>query len=299
MSGHSDLLTSTVLAAVISAVIAGIFSIVVKILGDKKVKELEHKLKLSEEYDKDLRIKRIESYKAIWKIMRPLSKKNNDLIYPYQLDDLIKKMTDWYYNLDNSNHGGGFFLTEFGQKQYIEFISNIIHIRDEYRGQIPTNEDKWERDVNNIKERASQLRTFLCKDAVVRETSENSSYYDDLRIDVGGCSKPEETLEFKVHNCGFITLRYSYYPTLFIVNSNSGSNFSSGPIKAEFKKTSEDYIKKTIGKSGILKPGKDLTFILKKKDIAAGNAGSKWFAIINLDGIRHPRFFNKGIYSRN
>lgn len=92
---------------------------------------LKFRKDLEAEYDKDLRNKRIEAYKDLWKHLQLLARYDRPRPLNRQtLEELTVAMREWYFET------GGLYLSEETRKSYFDVKETIKDLldSDKYRG---------------------------------------------------------------------------------------------------------------------------------------------------------------------
>jgi hypothetical protein len=111
------------------------------------------------EYDRDIRTKRFEAYKELWKLTQPLAKYSP----PGPVtEDVLRGMSSlmrvWYFET------GGIIMTSRSRDAYFALQDSItIHLGD----RAPKKGDKVS-DIETISKRASTLRTAMTADVGTR-----------------------------------------------------------------------------------------------------------------------------------
>lgn len=149
-------------SAVGIAIISGLFGIASGALAAYLGAILKFRKELEAEYDKDLRNRRIEVYKALWSDLQFLAR--YDLpkpLTPQTLEELSVAMRKWYFEV------GGLYLSEEARKSYFDLkqaIQDIIENPNYH------SEDILD-DPQDVLEKASVLRGRLAQDVGTRKSS--------------------------------------------------------------------------------------------------------------------------------
>jgi hypothetical protein len=146
------------------AIITGLFGVVSGALVAYLGAILKFRKELEAEYDKDLRNKRIESYKELWKNLELLARYDRPgPLTPETLKDLSVAMREWYFEV------GGLFLSEEARKTYFDLKQSLKNLIDDptYHGHEPLGED----GSKVILREASLLRARLTQDVGTRRSS--------------------------------------------------------------------------------------------------------------------------------
>jgi hypothetical protein len=151
-----DNLLSTLITGLIgvaSGAILAYFGAVVKFRKD-----------LEAEYDKDLRNRRLEVYKELWKHLKVLARYDRPKpLTPQTLDELSISLREWYFDV------GGLYLSEHTRDIYFEIKKMIQGLleSDKYRpDQVLENPDS-----RLLLDKASLLRARLTHDVGTRKSS--------------------------------------------------------------------------------------------------------------------------------
>lgn len=84
------------------------------------------KLDLTAEYDKELRQERLEVYKTLWALLKPLARYSPEGPLTYQLvKDTSERMRDWYFE------AGGIYLSRTTRNPYFELKAAMQEVIDD------------------------------------------------------------------------------------------------------------------------------------------------------------------------
>lgn len=149
---------------IVIALFTGIFGIVAGALVAYVGAVVKFRKDLEAEYDKDLRSKRLESYKNLWKYLQLLARYDRPKPLNIQtITELTNSIRQWYFE------EGGLYLSEATRKTYFDLKKaiQIIIESNKYR----TDELLDKKDSADILEKASLLRASLTKDVGTRKSS--------------------------------------------------------------------------------------------------------------------------------
>jgi hypothetical protein len=119
---------------------------------------------LEAEYDKDLRSKRIDVYKALWNPLQILARYDRPKpLTPRTLEELSVAMRKWYFEV------GGLYLSEDTRKCYFNLKQRLQDVRD--RATSAPDEEVNPSDQQVLLQAASLLRAQLTFDVGTRKTS--------------------------------------------------------------------------------------------------------------------------------
>lgn len=116
--------------------------------------------------DENLREKRLEVYKVLWKKTSLLPKwpRNPDVTYE-KLNKFSKELRDWYFDV------GGYYLSEESRKAYEVVQDRISEIVDAHRDKLNARityeekeKDKEMSEYGQVRKACSALRTELTRD---------------------------------------------------------------------------------------------------------------------------------------
>ena len=107
----------TLLAGSVSAVISAVVTYIVT--------RLKVRLDLMVEYDKKLRAERLDAYKELWKLLKPLARFSPAMPLTYQIiQSTSESMRDWYFDV------GGIYLSRESRKPYFDLKESLQDIID-------------------------------------------------------------------------------------------------------------------------------------------------------------------------
>ena len=111
------------------------------------------------EYDRDIRTKRFEAYKELWKLTQPLAKYSPPgPVTEEVLRAISSAMRVWYFET------GGIIMTSRSRDAYFAIQDSItIHLKDR-----PPKAGDTVPDIETISKRASTLRTAMTADVGTR-----------------------------------------------------------------------------------------------------------------------------------
>lgn len=117
------------------------------------------------EYDKKLREERLDSYKLLWKELKPLARYSaeNELTYEI-IRETAGKMRDWYFD-----EGGGIYLSKQSREPYFDLKKSMQRIIDNEN--LKNQNELPEDDLDKILKRGSILRESLSDDIGTRRES--------------------------------------------------------------------------------------------------------------------------------
>jgi hypothetical protein len=145
---------------VIVAIITGVLGI----LGTYLSAVLKFRKDLEAKYDIDLRDKRIEVYKELWKRLQPLAKYSPPGPFTFnKVQELLADLRSWYFEV------GGLFLSERSRDAYFALLDKMEEVL-----KYPTfqpNEVLSDDVREEIRQKSSTLRTQLAKDVGTRQES--------------------------------------------------------------------------------------------------------------------------------
>jgi len=153
----------------IGVIIIGVATLSGKIISEKLKshneivnKKIESGLERSKSVDLDLREKRINIYKELWKNTDLLPKfpKSKNVTYN-DINEFSIKLRDWYFDI-----GGMFLSSDTHTKGYIPLQESISDLIDQDLNGIISDEH-----YENIRLCCSKLRTLLTNDIVSRKTA--------------------------------------------------------------------------------------------------------------------------------
>jgi hypothetical protein len=146
------------------AIITGLFGIASGALVAYLGAILKFRKELEAEYDKDLRSKRIEVYKALWDPLQALARYDRPKpLSPQTLEELTVAMRNWYFEV------GGLYLSEDARTSYFDLkqaIQDILNNR-KYRPKDMLDPH----DSKIVLEQGSLLRARLTQDVGTRKSS--------------------------------------------------------------------------------------------------------------------------------
>jgi hypothetical protein len=149
---------------IVAALITGIFGIVAGALVAYVGAVVKFRKDLEAEYDKDLRSKRLESYKNLWKHLQLVARYDRPKPLNIQtITELTNSMRQWYFE------EGGLYLSEAARETYFDLKKAIHKIMESNKYQTDELLDK--NDHTDILEKASLLRASLTKDVGTRKSS--------------------------------------------------------------------------------------------------------------------------------
>jgi len=144
-------LISTVISSVISSVIT-------YFLTRSRIR-----LDLEAEYDKDLRSKRLDAYKELWVLLKPLNKYSlsvtHEAITHEIIQDILGNMVEWYFEK------GGIYLSKRSRRPYFRFKDTMKQITENKVAKI----DK--QLLDHLFKEGTLLRTSLANDIGTRKGS--------------------------------------------------------------------------------------------------------------------------------
>ena len=106
----------------ISGLVAGVISSVLTYFGIRS----KIRLDLTAEYDKELRTSRLEVYKTLWTLLKPLARFSRESPLTYQLvKETSEKMRNWYFDT------GGIYLSRQSRDPYFKMKEAMQGIIDD------------------------------------------------------------------------------------------------------------------------------------------------------------------------
>ena len=131
-------------------------SVIVSTLATYFFGVLKARRDLELEYDKNLRDKRLDAYKELWKLLQPLAKYSPPGTVTYwTIYDLSVNLRKWYFEV------GGIFLSSNSRDKYFTVQDEIKAIQEHSR---PDKEVLPDKHVRVITSKSSELRTSLATD---------------------------------------------------------------------------------------------------------------------------------------
>jgi hypothetical protein len=115
-------------------------------------------------YDNDLREKRIDEYRGLWRLTEMFPKyARTKPVLMQDIRRLTGNLRDWYFQR------GGMFLSGASRDAYFEFQEKLKAVLDERRpDETPLEEPVYER----LRKVGSDLRSTLVRDVLTRKESE-------------------------------------------------------------------------------------------------------------------------------
>ena len=153
----------TILIPSITGLASGIVSAVLTYFGTRS----KIRLDLSAEYDKELRASRLEVYKELWKLLKPLARYSRESPLTYSV---VKKtsedMRDWYFDR------GGIYLSRASRDPYFEMKKAMQVIIDDTTLAERSDEPLSGREIAVVLKKGTALRKSLAdKGCFVEEKS--------------------------------------------------------------------------------------------------------------------------------
>jgi hypothetical protein len=148
----------------VAAIITGLLGIASGALVTYLGAILKFRKELEAAYDKDLRDKRIESYKELWEHLQLLARYDRPKPLNLQtLEELSVAMRQWYFEV------GGLYLSEETRSNYFDLKQSLKDLLDgpKYR----EGEALTEHDSKVLIGEASLLRARLTRDVGTRKSS--------------------------------------------------------------------------------------------------------------------------------
>jgi hypothetical protein len=146
------------------AIITGLFGIVSGVILAYLGAILKFQKDLEAEYDKDLRNRRIEVYKELWKHLQLLARYDRPKpLTPKNLEELSVEMRRWYFEI------GGLYLSEETRKTYFDLKQAIQRLTE--TAKYSADEVLDQPDSKFILQKASLLRASLTHDVGTRKSS--------------------------------------------------------------------------------------------------------------------------------
>jgi hypothetical protein len=145
---------------VIVAIITGALGIV----GTYLSAILKFRNDLKAKYDIDLRDKRIEVYKELWKRLQLLAKYSPPTPFTYnKIRELLADLRAWYFEV------GGLFLSESSRDAYFALLDKMDEV---LKYPVAHSDEVLSDDIREeIRQKSSTLRTQLAKDVGTRQES--------------------------------------------------------------------------------------------------------------------------------
>ena len=144
------------------SLLAGTVSAVISAVVTYFVTRLKVRLDLMVEYDKKLRGERLDAYKELWKLLKPLARFSPATPLTYQIiQSTSESMRDWYFDV------GGIYLSSESRKPYFDLKASLQGIIDNKDLQ----KDKDARltvELNHVLEQGRKLRNSLSDDIGTR-----------------------------------------------------------------------------------------------------------------------------------
>lgn len=123
------------------------------------------RLELTIEYDKELRKNRMEAYKVLWPLMKPLARYSVEQPITYGIvKDTSEKMRDWYFG------PGGIFLSRESRKPYFDMKELMQQIIDDSELRKDEQQPLSERRLRSLTEQGTRLRAALSNDVGSRRS---------------------------------------------------------------------------------------------------------------------------------
>lgn len=171
----NEIIINNIVTAIggLGVIIIGVVAWVGKIISAKLTshneivnKKIESSIEQSNSVDLDLRERRINIYKELWKSTDLLPKlpKSKNVTYEH-INEFSIKLRDWYFDI-----GGMFLSSDAHKKGYIPLQESIGNLIDQDLKGIVTDEH-----YENIRLCCSKLRTLLTDDIVSRKTAPNNT----------------------------------------------------------------------------------------------------------------------------
>jgi len=151
-------------STIVIAIITGLFGIVSGVTLAYLGAVLKFQKDLEAEYDKDLRNRRIEVYKELWKPLQLLARYDRpEPLTPQNLEKLSVEMRRWYFEI------GGLYLSEETRKTYFDLKQAIQRLTETAKHS--ADEVLDQPDSKFILQKASLLRARLTYDVGTRKSS--------------------------------------------------------------------------------------------------------------------------------
>jgi hypothetical protein len=143
----------------ISGLVAGIISAVLTYFGTRS----KIRLDLTAEYDKDLRASRLEVYKTLWTLLKPLARYSREGPLTYQLvKNISEEMRDWYFDT------GGIYLSRQSRGPYFKMKEVMQAIIDDASLVQRADEPLSEVNIKALLKSGTRLRESLADDIGTR-----------------------------------------------------------------------------------------------------------------------------------
>ena len=148
----------------LSAIITGLIGVASGAILTYFGAVLKFRKDLEAEYDKDLRNRRLEVYKELWKHLKLLARYDQpEPLTPETLVKLSISMREWYFEV------GGLYLSEHARKIYFELKQMIQSLLE--TNQYRPDQTLDQPDSKLLLEKASLLRARLTHDVGTRKSS--------------------------------------------------------------------------------------------------------------------------------
>ena len=121
------------------------------------------RLDLSAEYDRELRSKRLDAYKELWKRMEPLARFSQTPLSYRKVRDTSEDMRDWYFG------GGGLFLSQASRKPYFDLKETLQQIIDDAELQKEEDRPLEDERTRRLLRQGKLLRRRLADDIGTRK----------------------------------------------------------------------------------------------------------------------------------
>jgi hypothetical protein len=123
---------------------------------------------LEAKYDIDLRDKRIDVYKELWKRLQPLARYSPPAPVTYKkVQELLVDLRAWYFET------GGLFLSISSRDAYFALMDKLEEVLNSNTGQLDV---ALSHDIHvKLRQKSSTLRTHLAKDVGTRQDSKFSN----------------------------------------------------------------------------------------------------------------------------
>ena len=121
------------------------------------------RLDLTAEYDKELRKDRLEVYKKLWTLLKPMARFSPEGPLTYQIvKDTSESMRDWYFDT------GGIYLSQEARKPYFDLKAVMQEIMDDSKLAEQADKPLEDPRVDTLLQLGKDLRESLAADIGTR-----------------------------------------------------------------------------------------------------------------------------------